>query len=460
MKRRFKALFTSLWFKVVGAFIFVLLLLSFSLLNLIDKVTTDAFGQYLVGRTAYIEDIVPTLLPRRHRMPLAPSIPAIPEIPPVPTIPPIPANPPVSDALPFTIVGPDGEVIVSEVIEPVIVDVVPPEIVMEELVRALTPTDMETFSLVFLQEVRQGVQRTVFFAMILAVIVGTVLVRQITRPLTRLRQAAQTLAQGDLSVRVPIKSRDEIGRVAESFNQMAADLEQQEQVRRQMVADVAHELRTPLTVMNSNLEAMLDGLLDPTPAELGELHEETRRLIRMIEDLRLLSLADAGRLQINREEINVYDLIERVISRLTPLAQAQGVKLPLPEFVVPLPVSGDADKLQQALGNLVDNGLRHTPAGGKVLVTAVQDAHLVRISVTDTGPGIPPEDLPHLFDRFWRGDKSRSRHSGGSGLGLSIVQQIAEHHGGSVTAVSPDGMGAVFTLTLPLASPPKRKKKS
>jgi two-component system, OmpR family, sensor histidine kinase BaeS len=154
----------------------------------------------------------------------------------------------------------------------------------------------------------------------------------------------------------------------------------------------------------------------------------------------------------------VYDLIERVISRLTPLAQAQGVKLPLPDFVAPLLVNGDADKLQQALGNLVDNGLRHTPAGGKVLVTAVQDAHLVRISVTDTGPGIPPEDLPHLFDRFWRGDKSRSRHSGGSGLGLSIVQQIAELHGGAVTAVSPDGMGATFTLSLPLASA-KRKKK-
>ncbi len=288
--------------------------------------------------------------------------------------------------------------------------------------------------------------------MILAVIVGTVLVRQITRPLTRLRQATQTLAQGDLTVRVPVKSRDEVGRVAESFNLMAADLEQQEQVRRQMVADVAHELRTPLTVMNSNLEAMLDGLLQPTSNELGELHDETQRLIRMIEDLRLLSLFDAGRLQIHKENVDVFDIIDMVISRMTPLAQAQGVKLPAPMRAVPLIINGDVDKLQQAIGNLVDNGLRHTPAGGKVLVTAVQEQKLVHISVTDTGRGIPPKELSHLFDRFWRGDKSRSRHSGGSGLGLSIVQQIVELHGGMITAVSPDGMGATFTISLPLAT--------
>jgi signal transduction histidine kinase len=447
LKQRLKTLFTSLWFKVVGAFILILLVLSFGLFNIVDEITSVAFNQYLIGRGDFIEDIVPTMLPNRDRIVVAPRIPDVPAVPDVPNVPEVPEVP---DVPPITVVGPEGEIIVTEDGELEFKEDVDPEVIVGNLIEALTPTDAETVSRLFLEEVRHGVQRAIFIAMIVAVVLGTVLVRQITRPLTRLREATQTLAQGDLSVRVPVKSRDEVGRVAESFNQMAADLEQQEQVRRQMVADVAHELRTPLTVMNSNLEAMLDGLLQPTPTELGELHDETQRLIRMIEDLRLLSLVDAGRLQIRKEQVDVFAIIDMVISRMTPLAQAHGVKLVPPMPVVPLVVHGDADKLQQALGNLVDNGLRHTPARGKVLVTAVQENKLVHISVTDTGPGIPADELPHLFDRFWRGDKSRSRHSGGSGLGLSIVQQIVELHGGSITAVSPDGMGATFTISLPL----------
>ncbi len=438
MKQCFKKLFTSLWFKVVGAFILTLLFLSLALFNIVDEITSVAFNQYLVGRGDYIEDIVPTLLPNQHHFADAPPIPELPKIPDRPISPPI------------TIHGPGGEIIVETAKEHREA-IAEREIIVNNFVQALIPTDAETVSLLFLQKVRRGVQKAIFATMILAIIVGTVLVRQITRPLSKLREATQTLAQGDLSVRVPVKSRDEVGRVAESFNQMAADLEQQEQVRRQMVADVAHELRTPLTVMNSNLEAMLDGLIQPNAAELDELHGETQRLIRMIEDLRLLSLADAGRLRICKENVDVFDIIDMVISRMTPLAHAQGIKLPAPMRAMSLIINGDVDKLQQAIGNLVDNGIRHTPAGGKVLVTAVQEKKLVHISVTDTGSGIPPEELPHLFDRFWRSDKSRSRHSGGSGLGLSIVQQIVDLHDGSVTAVSPDGMGATFTMTLPLA---------
>lgn len=448
MKQRLKTLFTSLWFKVVGAFILILLFLSIALFNIVDEITSVAFSQYLLGRSTFIADVVPTLLPNPGRVVVVPPIPDIPEIPEVPTVLPVPTVPPVK------VIGPDGEIVVHieepEFEEIVSREVIVNEVVVNDLVEALTPTDAESISLIFLEDIRHGVQRAIFMAMIVAVIVGTVIVRQITRPLSRLREATQTLAQGDLSVRVPVKSRDEVGRVAESFNQMAADLEQQEQVRRQMVADVAHELRTPLTVMNSNLEAMLDGLIQPNPTELGELHDETQRLIRMIEDLRLLSLADAGRLQVRKENVDVFDIIDMVISRMTPLAQSQGIKLPAPMRAVPLIINGDVDKLQQAIGNLVDNGIRHTLAGGKVLVTAVQENKFVHISVTDTGRGIPPEDLPNLFDRFWRGDKSRSRHSGGSGLGLSIVQQIVELHNGSITAVSPDGMGATFTITLPL----------
>ena len=284
----------------------------------------------------------------------------------------------------------------------------------------------------------------------MSIILGTLLFRQITRPMSQMCRASQALAAGETNVRVPVRSQDELGKVAEAFNQMASKLIQQEQLRRQMVADVAHELRTPLTVMKANLEGMLDGLLEPNSGELQELHDEVQRLSRLIDDLRLLSLADSGQLSLSLQPVDVRQLTATVAGRLAPLAETRAVKLVNDGPEQPLIVLADADRLQQAVTNLVANGIRHTPAGGRVRVTAVQENETIHLSVIDSGPGIPPADLPYVFDRFWRGDKSRSRHSGGSGLGLAIVKQIVELHQGQVTALSPNNSGAIFTISLPL----------
>ncbi len=451
--KKFKTLTSSLWFKLVGAFALVVMILTVAVLGIVSTVTEWEFDRYVAGRSAYVEAILPTIVsPRGRFFPhanrpfeiVSPTLEAQ-------TTAEAQAEAEVTAVESFTVEIPAAEIIVAAPSPIFINPDFGPESLAEELGAALTPNVEEAASLAFLSDVRRRVGRAVFLAGFVAVTLSLVLARQITRPLTRVRHATQQLAEGNLGIRVPVTSTDEIGKVALAFNQMAAALEQQEQTRRQMVADVAHELRTPLTVMKSNLEAMLDGLIPPDTAELGELYDEVQRLTRLIEELRLLSLADAGQLTLRLEPVDVFDLLEATVTRLTPLAEAQGVQLPPPHRALPLSVQADSDKLQQAIGNLVDNALRHTPPGGRVMVTAVQEQKTAHISVSDTGPGIPPEDLPHLFDRFWRGDKSRSRHSGGSGLGLAIVQQIVMLHGGRITAVSPPGQGATFTISLPLS---------
>jgi signal transduction histidine kinase len=302
----------------------------------------------------------------------------------------------------------------------------------------------------FLTDVRRTAVIAFSVAGMAAILFMTLISRQITRPLTRLRLTTQALAQGDLNARVPIQSNDEVGKVAAAFNQMASQLQRNELARQQMVADVAHELRTPLSVMQSNIEAMMDGLLEPNPGELAELHGEVGRLARMVEDLRLLSLADAGQLQLTRAPLDAGKLIERVVGLMAPMAEAHAVNLKSNIPLLPVIINGDKDKLQQALTNLIDNAVRHAPAGGQVTVGVAHTKQTVFISVADNGPGISAADLPHIFERFWRGDKSRSRHSGGSGLGLSIVKQVAELHGGTVQVVSPESGGTQFTIALPL----------
>ncbi len=422
VSRLFKRVWNSLWLRLVGAFAVVILIILFILLNVIDEVTTRAFAQYINARNDYVQSLLePTAEPNS----------SVTEITPLPT-----PVPPSLDEIVISIRergNRSNSVIFSR-----------------ELEQIVDQLYSETDALQFLREVRQGVQAAVIVAGIVAVFLGTIISFQITRPLIRLRKAAQAYAEGDWEVRVPVKKRDEIGKVAESFNQMAQKLGEQEQLRRQMVADVAHELRTPLTVMNSNLEAMLDGLLEPDPTELGELHDEVQRLTRLIDDLRFLSLADAGQLPLYKQTLDVCDLLKTVVARLASLAQMKDVELICDTSVTPLLVYADGDKLQQAFSNLIDNAIRHTPNGGSIRVTAVSEQKMVHITVSDTGPGIPADELPYLFDRFWRSDKSRNRDYGGSGIGLSIVQQVAQLHEGSIQAVSPDKLGASFTISLPL----------
>ena len=316
-------------------------------------------------------------------------------------------------------------------------------------------------------EFLSAVNRSIFLAVLaagaIALALGAVLFFQITAPVRDLKAAAHAITGGDLSRRVVVRSRDELGELGSAFNTMAASLAASEEQRRQMVADVAHELRTPISVMQASLEAMQDGVLPLDGEQIASLHEETALLARLVADLRLLSLAEAGQLKLEQTEADPAELVRKATERLRPRAEEKGVQLrvELPESALP-PVFADADRISQVIGNLVSNALRYTPADGVVTVagrTAGRDLpgpQMVLITVTDTGTGIPAADLPHIFDRFYRADKSRARATGGSGLGLAIVRHLVDGHGGQVWAESPiyqptshQGYGTRISFTLP-----------
>ncbi|MBN1429521.1 MAG: HAMP domain-containing histidine kinase [Anaerolineae bacterium] len=298
-------------------------------------------------------------------------------------------------------------------------------------------------------EINRAVIPAALAAGLAALMVGTWLFRRITRPLSVLQQAAQAVSEGDLSVRVPVSTTDELGMLSSTFNQMTSQLDRQQQLRKQMVADIAHELRTPLSVIQGTLEAMLDGVLKPAPGELRNLHSETRRLARLVEDLRTLSLADEGRLELELEPVDIGMLVEQAVRQMLPTAEARQITLRA-ELEGSIPnLNADGDRLTQALTNLLSNALRHTPENGQVIVRAVRTNRQVHITVEDTGSGIAPKDIPFVFERFWRGDKSRSRGSGGSGIGLAIVKQLIEMHGGRVGVESQIGQGTTFRIEIP-----------
>lgn len=292
----------------------------------------------------------------------------------------------------------------------------------------------------------------------LALALGLLLFRQIVAPVRVITTAAQKIADGQLDRRVPVSSQDEVGQLAQAFNQMAEALAHDRQLRQNMMADIAHELRTPLSIIQANLEAMLDGVLLASPPEIASLHDETTLLSRLVADLRLLSLAEAGQLKLERAETDIGDLVKKVADRMAIQAGDNEIAL-VTEMAPDLPLLKiDADRMSQVIGNLVGNALRYTPLGGRVVVKAFvigptsvarNDRRSVVIEVSDTGPGITPEDLDHVFDRFYRADKSRSRASGGSGIGLAIVKQLVEAHEGRVLATSVLGQGTRFTVFLP-----------
>ena len=291
----------------------------------------------------------------------------------------------------------------------------------------------------FLASINSALVKSMLVAGVISLFLGFLLFNQITAPLRAMQKAAERIADGDLQTRVNVKSSDELGDLAVSFNNMAENLASAEDQRRQLAADVAHELRTPLAAIQATLEGMQDGVLPTDQEQIGSLVSETALLNRMVEDLRLLSLAEAGRLELDLQPVVTDELLFKAVGLMQPVAQQQGVNLVAnPPGSLPM-VLGDADRLIQVLNNLIANSLRYTPASGTVTVTAEFPAagRMVAFSVTDTGAGIDPRDLPHVFDRFYRADKSRSRGSGGSGLGLAIVRQLVESHGGTVAAVSP-----------------------
>jgi len=302
----------------------------------------------------------------------------------------------------------------------------------------------------FISSVNHSTWLAGVIAAVVALLLGSVLFFQIVSPIRKLTSAAQKIAAGDLNQRIPTRSQDEIGTLAVSFNQMADSLTKHEELRRNMIADVAHELRTPLTIVQGNLEAMLDGILPTSPEEIATLRDETALLTRLVTDLRLLSLAESGQLKLERANINVVELITRAVEPFRLQAQSSEVQLNL-DLASNLPqIEVDVDRMTQVIRNLLGNALRHTPAGGQVTVACQSDKpQELSITVSDTGDGIPPDDLPYVFDRFYRADKSRSRTSGGSGIGLTIVKQLVEAHGGRVWVESQPGQGATFGIRLP-----------
>ena len=277
--------------------------------------------------------------------------------------------------------------------------------------------------------------------------------RRFADPLAQLMAAADAVAAGDLSVRLAESGPRELRRLSAAFNRMTAELEQSDQRRRSMAADVAHELRTPLHILQGNLEGIQDGVYPASPEQIDLLLDETRQLARLVEDLRLLSLAEAGQLPFEMAPLELADLLAETAAAFDPAAAAAGVELRL---AIDPPAAGlvltaDAGRLQQALGNLVSNALRHTPPGGAVTLrlTALPGGG-ARLQVSDTGAGIPPADLPYLFERFWRGDPARTRGPlSGSGLGLPIARQLVQAHGGRISVESVLAAGTTFTVDLP-----------
>jgi signal transduction histidine kinase len=293
-----------------------------------------------------------------------------------------------------------------------------------------------------------------------AVLLVLGLSRRILGPVETLTKAATKMAAGSLDQRVDIASDDEIGELGQAFNQMAAGLSRQEELRRNMVTDVAHELRTPLTNIRGYLQAISDGVLEPEPEVVELLCDEAELLGDLVDDLQELSLAEAGQVVLDRQLADLGSLTTQASSAFASRAEAKGVSLTT--HVPPCPVLAHVDprRIGQVMRNVLENALIHTPPGGRIAATAQsvrrdgldEPADALEISVTDTGGGIAPDDLPHVFDRFYRADRSRSRATGGAGLGLAIANQIVEAHGGHIGVESKVGSGTTFSITLPLVS--------
>jgi two-component system OmpR family sensor kinase/two-component system sensor histidine kinase BaeS len=347
------------------------------------------------------------------------------------------------------------------------------EVVGYLLVRAGNSGAMPMAGQQFLARINSVLLQAGLLAGGLGLLLGLVIARGLAAPLSHLARAARRLARGALDERVPIAGAAEVADVGRAFNEMADGLQQAEQLRRNMVADIAHELRTPLAVIQGNLRAILDDVYPLEKTEIATIYDETVMLSRLVGDLRELAQAEAGRLALNIQQSAVAPLVTGVAGLFAEPAAAQGVAL---DITLPddLPeVLADPDRVRQVLHNLLANALRYTPEGGTITLSArhatkderpktkdtdsasrpsvLGPSSFVVLQVRDTGQGIAPEDLPHVFERFWRADRARARDQGGSGLGLAIAKQLVEAQGGQIGVESVVGQGSRFWLTLPVA---------
>ncbi|MFC1874162.1 sensor histidine kinase, partial [Chloroflexota bacterium] len=290
-------------------------------------------------------------------------------------------------------------------------------------------------------------------AIAIALLLTFFLSRRISAPIKTLTLAARRLGQGDLAQRVELKDRGEMGELGQAFNSMAGDLEQVEQWRRNMIADAAHELRTPLSNIKGSLEAVGDGVMKPDTDTIRSLNEEAALLSHLVDELQELSIAEAGELKMNIRAVDISQLIKQTAAALQSQVTTKGLSLAvdLPDEL-PL-VNIDPLRISQVLRNLLENAITHTAEGGTVTITSGQQDGWLEVGVSDNGEGIPAEDLPNIFERFYRVDKSRTRATGGSGLGLTIAKRLVEAHGGTIHAQSEPGKGSRFSFNLPTSRP-------
>ncbi len=278
---------------------------------------------------------------------------------------------------------------------------------------------------------------------------GTRAFRKLGSPLADVMTAADAVAEGDLSVRVPERGPGEIRQLSESFNRMVDKLALADLQRRNMTADVAHELRTPIHILRGNLEGILDGVYEANSEQIEMMLDETSLLARLVDDLQTISLAEAGQLPLHFAPVNIAELLEDVKTSFSAQAEEAGIDVKVSVDDPNLTILADAGRLDQVFGNLMGNALRYTSAGASIRLQAEASSNGVRIRIQDEGQGIPPDDIPFVFDRFYRADKSRSRQDGGSGLGLAIARQIIHLHHGEIKVESELGEGTTFLVELP-----------
>ncbi|GAB4211227.1 MAG: hypothetical protein OHK0022_45510 [Roseiflexaceae bacterium] len=335
---------------------------------------------------------------------------------------------------------------------------VPPQVVpptnATPLVAYFGASGSQSFGLsekVLLQSLNQSLLVAALVSIAIGLFLTFTLARRILTPIETLTAAAVELEQGNFSHRVPISSRDEIGVLTRAFNVMAEGLVRLEQLRKNMVNDVAHELRSPLTNIRGYLEALRDQVVEPKPQIIELIYDETMLLNRLVDDLQDLAMVEAGQLRLVCQPVDLTALVIRTIDALQPTLHSRqlDVQLDLPDD--PLVVQADAGRVGQVLYNLLNNAIAHTPPGSQIVVGCELHDQKVLVSVRDTGSGIAVEDLPFIFERFFRADRSRTRATGGVGLGLTIAKQLVERHGGQIWAESTAGRGSTFSFTLPVA---------
>jgi signal transduction histidine kinase len=299
----------------------------------------------------------------------------------------------------------------------------------------------------FLSNVTQAMVLSALVASVFALLLGIILARSLTGPLREMTRATRAMAAGDLDQQVPVHSQDELGELATSFNQMSSDLSRAVSQRRQMTADIAHDLRSPLSIIMGYTEMLRDGILPGDQETYALLHEESKQLSRLVEDLRTLSLADAGELTLLKEPVLPQEILHRAVQVNRHQAEQKGITLQMVASEELPPVEVDLDRIDQVLDNLISNAMRNTPAGGQITLGAERANGAVQLRVADNGEGIAPEHLPHVFDRFYRVDQARSTDS--SGLGLAIARSIINLHQGHIQVESEPGRGTAFLIQLP-----------